>query len=382
MIYQNAALYPMDQPPIPWGYLEVRDGKITGLGPMEQCPEGESLDLEGARVYPGFVDAHCHLGLFGDGLGFEGEDGNESTDPVTPHLRAIDGINPLDRCFQEAREGGITTVLTGPGSANPIGGQFAALKTAGRWVDAMVVKAPVAMKFALGENPKWSYKDRDEAPITRMATAALIREQLAKAQEYLRKQDKAKEDEEAEPPEFDAKLEALVPVIQGKLPAHFHAHRADDIATALRISREFQLKAVIVHGTEGYRISDLLAQEQVPVITGPLFGDRSKPELSHQRMENTALLLRAGVPVAICTDHPENPIQYLPLGAALAAKAGISREEALRSITLRAAEIAGIADRVGSLTVGKDADFAVWDGDPLEMSSRTRMVFIDGVRQK
>lgn len=382
MILKNAVLYPVDRPPIPSGYLAYEGGKITGLGPMEQCPEGESLDLGGARIYPGFVDIHCHLGLFGDGLGFEGEDGNETTDPVTPQLRAIDGINPLDRCFREAREGGITTVFTGPGSANAIGGQIAALKTAGRWVDEMIVRAPVAMKFALGENPKWSYKDRDEPPITRMATAALIREQLAKAEEYLRKREKAEAEEDAEPPEFDAKLEALAPVLQGKLPAHFHAHRADDIATALRISREFHLKAVIVHATEGYLVSELLAKEGVPVITGPLFGDRSKPELGNQCLENTALLLQAGVRTAICTDHPENPIQYLPLGAALAAKAGVSREAALRAITLSAAEIGAIADRVGSLTVGKDADFAVWDGDPLEMSGRTRMVVIDGVRVK
>ena len=215
-----------------------------------------------------------------------------------------------------------------------------------------------------------------------MATAALIREQLAKAQEYLRKQEKAKEDEDAEPPEFDAKLEALVPVVKGELPAHFHAHRADDIATALRIGREFDLDTVIVHGTEGYLVKELLVQEQAPVITGPLFGDRSKPELGNQRLENTALLARAGVPTAICTDHPENPIQYLPLGAALAAKAGMEPEEALKAITLRAAEIAGIADRVGSLTVGKDADIVVWDGDPLDMTSQTQMVFVSGNRVK
>lgn len=382
MILKNAALYPMDWAPIPSGYLAFEEGKITGLGPMDQCPQGESIDLQGARVYPGFVDIHCHLGMFGDSLGFEGEDGNETTDPVTPQLRAIDGVNPQDRCFQEARAGGVTTVLTGPGSANAIGGQFAALKTAGRWVDEMILKAPVAMKFALGENPKWSYKDRDETPVTRMATAALIREQLAKAQEYLKKQEKTREDEEAEPPEFDAKLEALVPVIQGELPAHFHAHRADDIATALRIGREFHLKTVIVHGTEGYLVKELLAREQAPVVAGPLFGDRSKPELSNQRLENPALLAQAGVPIAICTDHPENPIQYLPMGAALAVKAGLAPEEALRAITLRSAQIAGIADRVGSLTVGKDADFAVWDGDPLDMTSRARMVFIDGVQVK
>lgn len=382
MILKNAMLFPMDRPPILRGFVAFEGGKITGLGPMDRCPGGESLDVEGARVYPGFVDAHCHLGVFGDSLGFEGEDGNESTDPVTPQLRAIDGINPLDRCFREAREGGVTTVLTGPGSANAIGGQFAAVKTAGRWVDRMVVKAPAAMKFALGENPKWTYKDRDETPITRMATAALIREQLAKAKEYLRKQEKAREDGDAEPPEYDCKLEALVPVIKGELPAHFHAHRADDIATALRIAREFRLDAVIVHGTEGHLVADILAEEGVPVITGPVISDRSKPELGNQRVENTALLASAGVPTAICTDHPENPIQYLPLGAALAVRAGMDPEEALQAITLRAARIAGIDRRVGSITVGKDADLVVWDDNPLQVSASVRMVFIDGVRVK
>jgi imidazolonepropionase-like amidohydrolase len=273
-------------------------------------------------------------------------------------------------------------VLTGPGCANAIGGQFAAIKTAGRWVDEMIVKAPAAMKFALGENPKWTYKDRDEAPVTRMATAALIREQLSKAQEYLRKQEKAKGDEDAEPPEFDAKLEALVPVIQKKLPAHFHAHKANDIATAVRIAKEFDLDAVIVHCTEGHLIAPLLAQEGMRVITGPIFGDRSKPELRHQELENTAVLQKAGVATAICTDHPENPIQYLPLGAALAVKAGVDPEEALLSITLRAAQIGGVADRVGSLSVGKDADIAVLSGSPFDMSTRVEMVWINGQQVK
>lgn len=382
MILKHAHIHPMDAPEIANGFVSFENGIITGVGAMDVCPEGEGIDLKGAQVYPGFIDAHCHLGMFGDSLGFEGDDGNENTDPVTPNLRAIDSIDPLDRCFQEAREGGVTTVLTGPGSANAIGGQFAAIKTAGRWVDEMIVKAPAAMKFALGENPKWTYKDRDEAPVTRMATAALIREQLSKAQEYLRKQEKAKSDEDAEPPEFDAKLEALVPVIQKKLPAHFHAHKANDIATAVRIAKEFDLDAVIVHCTEGHLIAPLLAQEQIPVITGPVFGDRSKPELRHQELENTYVLQKAGVATAICTDHPENPIQYLPLGAALAVKAGAAPEQALLSITLRAAQIAGIADRVGSLTVGKDADIAVLSGSPFAMSTQVEMVFINGQQVK
>ncbi|MCD8384554.1 MAG: amidohydrolase [Clostridiales bacterium] len=382
MLLKNARIFPMDGPEIPRGFVAFEDGKFTAVGPMEDCPPGEGLDLAGRLVYPGFVDAHCHLGVFGDGLGFEGEDANETTDPVTPQLRGIDGVNPMDRCFQEAREGGVTTVVTGPGSANPIGGQLVAVKTAGRWIDRMVVKAPAAMKFALGENPKQSYNDRDETPITRMATAALIREELAKTREYLRKQERAKRDEDAEPPDYDCKLEALIPVLQGTLPAHFHAHRADDIATALRIAREFRLNAVIVHGTEGYLVADILAEEGVPVITGPIFGDRSKPELKNQALENTAVLMQAGVPVAICTDHPENPIQYLPLGAALAVKAGAAPEEAMQSITLRAAQIAGIDSRVGSITPGKDADLVVLDGSPLEVASTIQMVFIDGKRVK
>lgn len=376
MILKNARIFPMDRPPIPEGFVAFEGEKITAVGAMEACPAGEALDLGGAQIYPGFVDAHCHLGMFGDSVGFEGADGNESTDPVTPHLRAIDSIDPMDRCFSEAREAGITTVLTGPGSSNVIGGQFAAIKTAGRWIDRMIVKAPAAMKFALGENPKKTYQGRGETPVTRMATAALIREELRKAQEYLRRQERGEE------PDYDAKLDALVPVIQKKLPAHFHAHKANDIATAVRIAKEFQLDAVIVHATEGHLVADILESEGIPVITGPVINDRSKPELRHLEQENTAALVEAGIPAAICTDHPENPVQYLPLAAALTVRAGVTPEKALLAITLRAAEIAGIADRVGSLTVGKDADLVVLDGDPLEMQSRVQMVFIDGRRVK
>lgn len=378
MLLKNACLHPVDGPDIPSGWLRTEDGKIAALGPMSACPDGEAMDLQGAHVYPGFIDAHCHLGMIGDGLGFEGDDCNESTDPVTPHLRAIDGVDPLDRCFQEARAAGVTTVLTGPGSANPIGGQIAALKTAGRWVDEMILAAPSAMKFALGENPKWTYKDRDEAPVTRMASAALIREQLSKAAEYRRKLDKAAQDPEEDPPDYDAKLEALVPVLQGRVPAHFHAHKANDIATAVRIGREFGLKTVIVHGTEAHRILPLLAQERIPVITGPLFGDRCKPELREQLLSNTAALVKAGVSAAICTDHPENPIQYLTLGCALAMQAGLSHGDALRAVTLTAAEIAGLDHRIGSLTPGKDADLTVLSGSPFSMETVTKLVVING----
>ncbi len=373
----------MDGPVIPDGFVVFEGKTITAVGPMEALPAGYSgpvLDAAGGHILPGFVDAHCHLGLWGDGLGFEADDGNESTDPCTPHLRGLDGVNPLDRCFQEARRGGVTTVLTGPGSANPIAGQFLALKTTGRWVDEMVVKAPAAMKFALGENPKSVYNERKETPITRMATAALIRENLSKAQEYQAKQAKAQDDPDTDPPDFDPKLEALLPVLRGILPAHFHAHRADDIATAVRISREFGLNFAIVHGTEGYKVAPLLASAGVPVITGPCLTDRSKPELVGQTLDNPVLLAQAGVKVAICTDHPVIPIQHLPICAAMAVRAGMDPEDALAAVTRNPAEIAGLGDRLGVLAPGRDADIVVTQGHPLDWTCRLTAVFIDGVR--
>ncbi len=383
MLIINGTVHTMDGLTIPNGYVAVSGDKIAKVGPMEECPshwEGETLDAAGGHILPGFIDAHCHLGMFGDAVGFEGDDGNEATDPCTPHLRAIDGVNPLDRCFEEARAAGVTTVLTGPGSANPISGQFAALKTTGKWVDAMVVKAPVAMKLALGENPKCVYNERHETPVTRMATAAIIRENLRKALEYGEKLEKAEADEEEDKPEYDAKLEALLPVVRGELPVHIHAHRADDIATGVRIAKEFGLKCVIVHGTEAHRIPELLEQEGVPVITGPCLGDRSKPELANMTIESPAVLTLQGIKTAICTDHPEVPIQYLPLCAAMAVKGGMLPEAALAAITINPAQITGIDHRVGSLTPGKDADIVITTGHPINLLSRVRAVFIGGVR--
>jgi imidazolonepropionase-like amidohydrolase len=372
----------MDGYVIPNGFVAVSGEKIIQVDTMAECPkhwEGDRLDMEGCHVSPGFVDAHCHLGMFGDSLGFEGDDGNESTDPCTPHLRAIDAINPQDRCFADARAAGVTTVVTGPGSANPIGGQMAAIKTSGRWVDTMVIQAPVAMKMALGENPKTVYHDRHETPMTRMATAALIRENLRKAQEYAQRLDQAANGK-GDKPDYDAKLDALVPVVQGKLPVHIHAHRADDIATGVRIAKEFGLRCVIVHGTEAHLISELLEQEQIPVITGPCLGDRSKPELTHLNPGSPQLLNRLGVQAAICTDHPETPIQYLPLCAAMAVKNGMDPERALTAITIYPAQIAGIAHRVGSLSPGKDADIVVTRGHPLDLNSRLQLVYCAGQR--
>lgn len=385
MLIFNGVVHPVDAPVIPNGYVELENDKIKGVGPMEALPkgcEGPSLDVKSGHIVPGFVDAHCHLGLFGDALKFEGDDGNEATNPCTPHVRAIDGVNPLDRCFQEAREGGVTTVLTGPGSANPISGQGIVIKTLGAWVDQMVLKAPATMKMALGENPKTVYNGRKETPTTRMGTASVIRTELARALEYMDRQDKADTEAGTNAPGYDPRLEALIPVLRGELPVHIHAHRADDIATAVRICREYGLQFVVVHGTEGYRVTELLAAEGVGVITGPILTDRSKPELAGLTIENPARLAKAGVEIAICTDHPVTPIQYLPLCAAIAVRGGLEPEEALRAITLGGARLAGVAHRVGSLTPGKDADVVVTSGHPLEWTGSVEHVFINGIQVK
>lgn len=385
MLIQNGVVHPMDGPVIPNGYVLLEGNKIKAVGSMDAVPQGWAgpvLDAAGGHILPGLVDAHCHLGMCGDGLGFEAEDDNESTDPCTPHLRALDGLNPLDRCFREAREAGVTTVLTGPGSGNPINGQGLAVKTIGRWAEEMVVLEPASLKLALGENPKTVYHERKETPMTRMGTAAIIRAQFSKALEYLDKQNKADAEEDTDPPDFDPKLEALLPALRGEVPVHIHAHRADDIATAVRLAREFGLKLVVVHGTEAHLLPELLAREHIPVITGPILTDRSKPELANSTSANPALLDKAGVEIAICTDHPVIPIQHLTLCAAVAARSGLEPEEALKAITLNGARLAGVDHRVGSLTPGKDADVVVTSGHPLDWMSRVEHVFIDGVQVK
>lgn len=378
MVIINGVIHPMDAPVIPNGFVRWDGGKITEVGPMEALKKDaaeEVLDAAGGHVTPGYVDAHCHLGMFGDSVGFEGEDGNECTDPITPHLRALDGLNPLDRCVEEARRAGVTTVVTGPGSANPIGGQMLCIKTMGKIAEEMVVKAPVSMKMATGENPKTVYNERKESPTTRMTTAAMIRAALEKAKAYAAKKEKGEG-------EFDAKAEALTPVIKGELPVHIHAHQANDIATALRLGKEFGLKTVIVHATEGHLIPEVLAAAGVSVITGPNLTDRSKPELRNSSLANPAVLARHGVKVAICTDHPVIPIQYLPVCAGLAVRGGMSEEEALAAITLNAAEIIGMEERIGSLTVGKDADIVVTDASPFASDKEPKIVILGGKRVK
>ena len=381
MLIINAEIRTMAGRDYASGYIQIVGEKIVSVGPMEDCPaDFETIDAQGKIAMPGLIDAHSHIGMWEDGMGFEGDDGNEETDPVTPHLRAIDGVNPFDRSFAEALSYGVTTVVTGPGSSNPISGQFCALKTCGKRVDKMIVRAPLAIKMAMGENPKNCYHEKDGGPATRMAVAALIREQLAKAQKYAKQLAEAAKDDELDEPEYDAKCEALLPLLDHRIKAHIHAHRADDIFTAIRIADEFGFGYVIVHGTEGHLIPELLVRTGVPVISGPALGDRSKPELANMKLENPAILWKAGVRFAICTDHPEVPIQYLPLCAALAVKGGLDGETALAAITINAARIAGLDGALGSLTPGKEADLVVTSRHPLELLGRVKAVFIGGGR--
>ena len=379
MLFYNAGIFTACSDFIKNGYVLIKDGRIIDVGPMAFCPkDDEKYDLSGLTIYPGFIDAHCHLGMWEDGLSFEGDDGNEDTDPATPHLRAVDAINPADYSFKEAVEAGVTAVVTGPGSANPVAGQMVAMKTYGSRVDDMIIKEPIAMKFALGENPKNTYHSKDETPSTRMATAAIIREQLKKAQRYQRDILAAEEDEETDEPEIDVKSEALAEVVEGNIQSHFHAHRSDDIFTAIRLAKEFDLDLVLVHCTEGYLNAEKLAEEKARAIVGPLICTRTKPELSNERDENAAILKKAGVEVAICTDHPEVPIQYLPLSAGIAVRAGMDHDDAVRAITSVPAKILGLSDKIGSIAPGTDADIVVFKGDPLSVYETPLWVIAGG----
>ncbi len=358
----------------------IFDEKIRYIGKdTDEFNVTEIIDASGMTVTPGLIDAHCHVGMFEDSVGFEGDDGNEDSDPITPHLRAIDAINPFDRAFEEARRAGITTVVTGPGSANPAGGQFAAIKTAGICVDDMIVKAPCAIKLALGENPKVVYNEKDDAPVTRMGTAALIREMFIKAKNYLEQLEKWESaPDENDRPEFDMKSEALVPALRREIPVKVHAHRADDICTAIRIGKEFNLKITVEHCTDGDRIAEILEREKLPVMLGPTLSDRSKPELRNLGFATYKNLSDRGIDVAIITDHPEITIENLSLCTAMAVKHGMDEEKALNAITITAAKNCGIDDSVGSLEIGKDADIAVFTENPVKFDSKCVMTFING----
>lgn len=380
ILIKGGNIYTMDKGVLEGGFVLIKDGRIAEVGRGEPAGRYEDLerviDASGMYVMPGFVDAHCHIGLFEEGIGFEGEDGNEMTDPITPHLRAIDAINPMDKAFGEAVQGGVTTAVTGPGSANVLGGEFVALKTVGSSVEDMIIKNPVAIKCAFGENPKRVYYEKKKAPMTRMATAALLREALMKAKRYMERLERVRDNDKG--PELDVKMEALIRVLKKELPLKAHAHRADDILTALRIAREFDIDMTIDHCTEGHRIAETLVREGRGVVVGPGLTSRSKYELKDLTFKTPGILSEAGLDIAIMTDHPVVPIQYLSVCAALAVREGMDEYRALEAITINAARIIGIDDRVGSLTPGKDADVVVFEGHPFNYTTRTRYVIVNG----
>lgn len=353
----------------------IDGGKIMKIGKGLSADGAEVIDATGLQVYPGFVEAHCHIGLDGYGIGYEGHDYNELNDPVTPQVQAIDGINPFDPCMKMAAKAGVTCFATGPGSSNSIGGTFAAIKPVGTRVDNMIVKFPIAMKCAFGENPKRCYQKQGIS--SRMTNAAKIREALNKAKVYKAKIEAAGDDA-SKLPAYDQKSEALIPVLNHEIPLKAHAHQANDIFTAIRIAKEFGVGLTLEHVTEGHMIVDELAKENLPLAVGPTFGHASKFELQNKTWETPGILAKAGCHVSIITDAPVTPLHYLPLCAGLAIKAGMDEYDALRAVTINPAEHIGIADRVGSLEEGKDADVVIVDGCPFDVTGVIKHVLING----
>lgn len=359
------------------GCILIDNGKIIEVNNnITENEKYEVIDANGGWVIPGIIEAHCHLGMHEEDLGFEGDDTNEATEPITAHLRAIDAVNPLDPAFEEAVKAGVTTVMTGPGSANVIGGQFITIKTYGTCIDDMIVLEPSALKVAFGENPKRVYKNKNKIPSTRMGTAALLRETLNSAKNYKNKKLKAIEKNESF--DIDLKMEALLPVIDKKIPLKAHAHRADDLLTAIRIAKEFDVLLTLDHCTDGAIIVDKIKEANVPAIIGPTMTFRTKVETKNKSFFTPKILSDAGITISLTTDHPVTPIQYLPLCAGLAAKEGLGIEDALKAITINPAKIIGIDDKVGSIEIGKEADIVVYDGNPLEIFTNTLYTIIKG----
>lgn len=376
LLIKNGHIKPIVGQELPVGCVLVGDdGKIISVAAEIEAPAGcEVIDAQGKLVTPGCIDAHCHIGLDNEAVGWEGKDYNEMIDPVTPQVRAIDSIYPQDESLANAVAGGVTTACTGPGSANVVGGTFVAIKLHGNRVDNMIVKDSIAMKCAFGENPKRCYgQNGKRAPMTRMGVAAVLRELLFKTRRYM--QDKA----DGKNPGFDMKLEAMIPVLEGKMPLKAHAHRADDILTSIRIAKEFGVKITLDHCTDGALIADELAEEGLPAFVGPTFGGKSKIELQNKSFTTPVDLHNAGITVSIITDAPVIPIQHLPMCAALAANAGLPREEAWKAITINPAVSTGIGDRVGSLKAGKDGDVVIWNADPMEtVGAAAYTTIVDG----
>ena len=363
------------------GEILIDEGKILAVGKDLTVPEGcEVYDASGMLVTPGLIDGHTHIGLDESAIRWEGADYNEMSEPVTPEMRGIDGLNPIDEAFQLALAGGVTTAVTGPGSANVMGGTFLALKLYGNCVDEMVIRDPVAMKVAFGENPKWVYgQNGKKKPVTRMGIASLLRETLSKAKRYAEDLEAAEKGDKEKKPPYDFRLEALLPVLRKEIPLKAHAHRADDILTMLRIAREFDIDVTLDHCTEGHLIVDQLVQANRPVLVGPTLGGKSKYELKNKSFITPGILSKAGLEVCIITDAPVIPLQHLPLAAGLAIREGMEEEAAWRAITINPAHVAGIDARVGSLEAGKDADIAIFNGNPLrEIQAKAVQVFVNG----
>jgi imidazolonepropionase-like amidohydrolase len=394
---KGGRVVPIEGDPIDGGTVLLTDGKIAAIqGPdFEPPPDTEVVDATGKWVLPGFIDAHAHLGVHEEAEGWAGSDTNEMTGPVMAQVRALDAINPADEGFRDAIAGGVLAVNVNPGSGNPIGGQTVAIRCWGRTVDDMVLRHPAGLKSALGENPKRVYGERKETPATRLGIAAVIRSAFVEAENYLAKQAAAEDQpagssegslaaprsstaERAMVAERDLKLEALGRVLRREIPWRQHCHRADDIATAMRIAEEFGYELVIDHGTEAYLLADKIAAAGIPVVIGPIFTSRSKVELRNQSLANPGRLAAAGVTIAVTTDHPVVPIHFLIHQVTLAVKEGLDRETALRSVTINPARIIGVADRLGSIAPGKDADLVIWSGDPLDVMSRAERAYIEG----
>ena len=370
MLFKNATIYTMEEDPF-IGDFRVDKGVFTEVGKDLQSNEDDFVqDLSGLYVFPGLIDAHSHLGMVCSSIGFEGEDGNEVTDPVTPNIRGIDGCNPMDETIKEALKSGVTTVAAGPGSANVIGGTFFAYKTAGNCIDEMTIKNPLAMKAAFGENPKRCYQGNKID--TRMQISALLRETLAKTKEYMEKKEAGKD------VAYDQKLEAMIPVVKREIPLKCHCHRADDILTAIRIAKEENIKITLDHVTDARCIIPQIKESGFPCICGPALTHKSKFELANMSFETPNELYKAGILFSIITDSPVVPQQYLSLSAALAAKAGLPEYEAIKAITINPAKILGLDNRLGSIKEGKDADFVICTKNILDTTNEIKAVYVDG----
>ena len=347
MLFKNATIYTMEEEPF-IGDFRVDKGVFTEVGKALSPKDEEVQDLNGLYVFPGLIDAHSHLGMVCSSIGFEGEDGNEVTDPITPNIRGIDGCNPMDETIKEALKSGVTTVAAGPGSANVIGGTFFAYKTAG-----------------------YQGKKID----TRMQISALLRETLAKTKEYMEKKEAGKE------VDYDQKLEAMIPVIKKEMPLKCHCHRADDILTVIRIAKEYDIEVTLDHVTDGRSIIPQIKESGFPCILGPCLGHKSKYEVKNMSFETANEFYKAGIPFCIITDSPVVPEQYLSLSAALAAKAGLPEYEAIKAITINPAKILKLDDRIGSIKTGKDADFVICTKNILDTQNEIKTVYVNGKKE-